>query len=523
MAAWMIYVMAVTLLLGVAALTAEHSARLRRIRTRWYWFSAMLASLLLPAVMASVSIQWPGIAGLPVAEGMVVLRDATSISLPSGGWLSKSAQPAPTVRSLDSVLKMAWWATSLLLVLVLAATSLHLHRRGRRWHAKRLRGIDVQVSGNVGPSVVGFLRPRIVVPAWVAEASPEDQDAVLAHEQSHIRAGDPQLFSIALCLLVFMPWNLPLWWQLRRLRNAVEVDCDARVLAGGQDAMEYSRALIAVGERQSSFPGTVAAMSESPSFLEQRIALMISKPRRFWRFSAATAACTSLALVAVAAQVAPPDTQGPAVVAGPAIELPPQVLDAYVGHYTRNGVAVMTVVRNGSTLRATMNGYPTWDAFAASPTRFVANGGKDVLDFVSDGTGPAIAVVLHGNGRDVTFTRVDDATARQFHAGLDTRIRTSSPAAGTEAAVRNAIAWSVSGHPDYSVMAPELAQSFRKHIAAAQPVFQALGPVQSVNFTGADPKGSDSFLVKFENGNVIFDVLVDARGTLIGLSTRPAP
>ncbi|UUZ52386.1 hypothetical protein LP419_22985 [Massilia sp. H-1] len=44
-------------------------------------------------------------------------------------------------------------------------------------------------------------------------------------------ARDPQLLGLALLVLVAMPWNLPMWWQLRRLRHAIEVDCDARVLA----------------------------------------------------------------------------------------------------------------------------------------------------------------------------------------------------------------------------------------------------------------------------------------------------
>ena len=119
--------------------------------------------------------------------------------------------------------------------------------------------------------MVGLLRPRIVVPRWVTMALPSHQAAVIAHEQSHLDARDPQLFTLALALLVFMPWNLPLWWQLRRLRYAIEVDCDARVLKGGVDPAHYGETLIAVGERQSAYIGAVAAMSESKSFLEERI------------------------------------------------------------------------------------------------------------------------------------------------------------------------------------------------------------------------------------------------------------
>src|SRR5438477_356942 len=83
--------------------------------------------------------------------------------------------------------------------------------------------------------IVGLLRSRIVVPAWLLSAPESQQTAVIAHEQSHLEAGDPLMLTIALGLLVLMPWNFPLWWQLRRLRRAIEVDCDSRVLRRGID------------------------------------------------------------------------------------------------------------------------------------------------------------------------------------------------------------------------------------------------------------------------------------------------
>ena len=106
-----------------------------------------------------------------------------------------------------------------------------------------------------------------------------------------------------------MPWNLPLWWQLRRLRYAIEVDCDARVLDGGIDPTHYGETLISVGERQSAYVGAVAAMSESKSFLEERIRIMISKPVRWRRAGIAALAGVSLGLTALAAQVSPPNVR----------------------------------------------------------------------------------------------------------------------------------------------------------------------------------------------------------------------
>ena len=61
--------------------------------------------------------------------------------------------------------------------------------------------------------------------------------------------------------LVCTPWNVPLWWQFRRLRYAIEVDCDASVLRSGGDARQYGETLLAVGQRQATSITTVAAMS----------------------------------------------------------------------------------------------------------------------------------------------------------------------------------------------------------------------------------------------------------------------
>jgi bla regulator protein BlaR1 len=61
MLTWMLYVVVITLLLSGAALAAEHAARLRRARSRWIWVLTILASLAIPTVIASVSIQIPSL------------------------------------------------------------------------------------------------------------------------------------------------------------------------------------------------------------------------------------------------------------------------------------------------------------------------------------------------------------------------------------------------------------------------------------------------------------------------------
>jgi bla regulator protein blaR1 len=106
--------------------------------------------------------------------------------------------------------KDVWIITSSTLLLILAVIALQLYRRRRLWTQASMLGTAVHIAPDLGPAVVGFLAPRIVMPLWLTRSPHSEQAAVIAHEKCHIRAGDPQLFTVALCLLVFMPWNLPL-------------------------------------------------------------------------------------------------------------------------------------------------------------------------------------------------------------------------------------------------------------------------------------------------------------------------
>ncbi|MFP4622689.1 MAG: M56 family metallopeptidase, partial [Gemmatimonadota bacterium] len=49
----------------------------------------------------------------------------------------------------------------------------------------------VRVAPAAGPAVMGLRCPEIVVPAWLLEASPEEQRLVVLHEREHLRAGVP--------------------------------------------------------------------------------------------------------------------------------------------------------------------------------------------------------------------------------------------------------------------------------------------------------------------------------------------
>jgi bla regulator protein BlaR1 len=528
MVIWALYMIAVSVLVGAAAWCAERAARLRRAPTRWYWLVAISASMLMPIVISSVSVQAPVIPGIvtgtPAAKP-IALRSVTSIPLSPQRWINDSNARQSQWRSYDTILKNAWRFSSVAMLLILVAQAVLLEGRKRAWRSDRMLGRSVLLAPDVGPAIVGFLRPSIVIPAWVQSATRQTQRAIIAHEYGHLEANDPQLLTAALFALVLVPWNLPLWWQLHRLRHAIEVDCDARVVRSGQDAVIYSEALITVGERQSSYLGAVAAMSESPSLLEQRIRIMMGKPARWWKASAAALLCLSLGFVGVAAQVSPPNAPS----SGPPqeIALDATTLNRYVGHYQIGAPdlqAVMTVTRSGTQLITQISGQPPVDVFAQTPTHFFVKVVEANLDFVTDGNAPATALILHQGGRDITMARMDDAVATRFDAALTARIAANSPQPGSEAAVRDIFERISKGKPaDYTKMSPELAAAVEQQAPMAAEQIGGLGALQSVTFQGVDPSGVDVYVVKFLSGSLLIHINLNSKGVITGLLMQPAP
>jgi bla regulator protein BlaR1 len=532
MLAWMLYVIMVTLLLSAGAYVAERAARLKRGGTRWIWITAIVASLLIPTVIASVSVQLPSILAPQVAQKVVVLRDVTTQALSPLFWISGSAAEPAGWRDLDALMTNLWRGASAAMLLALVVSGVLLFLRKRRWRRSSLANTEVYVTDDVGPAVVGLLRPRIVVPRWVTMALPSHQNAVLAHEQAHLDARDPQLFTFALALLVFMPWNLPLWWQLRRLRYAIEVDCDARVLRGGMDPANYGETLIAVGERQSAYIGAVAAMSESRSFLEERIRIMISHPVKWRRIGIAALASLSIGLTALAAQVSPPNkTEAPASVSEiprphgqrVAVKLPANVLDRYTGTYRMNDQNYLSIRRDGDSLLARITGQPEFEIYAEAEDQLFWKIVDARLVFVNDGSGLAPSAMLHQHGHQIPMARVDASEAIAVQQALDARIQAQTPSPGSEAALRRTIAAMSSGQINYDDMEPMLADATRAQEEPIRALMKQFGEVKTITFKGVGDAGWDSYEVQHANGRLSYRIAMASNGKIAGLLTMATP
>ncbi|MCC7597345.1 hypothetical protein IGS61_07595 [Janthinobacterium sp. FW305-129] len=236
MPAWLLCSMALALLLAAGAWRAEPVLQRRGRATRWLWLAAIAASAIVP-------LAWlPG-----------VLK----------------AMPAEQAQ-----LKLGWFMASAGMLTLLALRSVWLLSHQRRWQKTSLLGTLVYLSGGIGPCVAGLLRPRIVMPVWLQLIPPQQQALLLAHEQCRLAARDPQLLALAYALILIMPWNLPLWWQLHRLRFAIEVDCDARMLAHGHALRDYATVLLRHGQYYSGLTGASPIVLNDPLALRRRRRIM---------------------------------------------------------------------------------------------------------------------------------------------------------------------------------------------------------------------------------------------------------
>lgn len=304
-AAWMLYFVAISALLSVAAAVAERALVPGRHARRWLWVAALTLSVVLPPAVHTLSEQ-----GAP-RRALVMLAEAA----PSGAGTFISESPIEWVTSTpvdrssmsgNRWLMLAWTTTSVLLFALYAASWLQMRRRLRESRTVVMDEVSLTVTDDVGPAVIGFTRPRIVVPGWLLSADASMRSIALAHEREHLCAHDAQLFGAALVLVTLLPWNLPLWWQLRRLRFAIEVDCDARVLRAGGDPVVYGNVLLDVAARLSGALMPGVALSESGSLLEKRIRLMKRAAEQPWRIVSILLGSCAFGLVAAAAGVAPP-------------------------------------------------------------------------------------------------------------------------------------------------------------------------------------------------------------------------
>jgi beta-lactamase regulating signal transducer with metallopeptidase domain len=286
-AAWMLATTIVALLLAGAALALVRvTALYRGAALRWIWALGTFASL-------AFALLWlrPSAGIAPVRQGFTPSAKVSveRVEPPPPRAAVPALAPAgftlldlPRVpRPLEQALLRLWLVISVVFIALLLLAAIRLYAERRHWNWREVADTRVLVSKTFGPAIVGVHHPAIVLPEWVLALDEASQRVIVAHEAEHRAAHDPALLLAGLAAIVLMPWNIGLWMSWRGLRRAIELDCDARVIARGIDASEYAQLLLGAwrSAHASWLPST--AFAERASGLGSRVEhLMRPEPRR---------------------------------------------------------------------------------------------------------------------------------------------------------------------------------------------------------------------------------------------------
>ncbi|MBC7674221.1 MAG: M56 family metallopeptidase, partial [Polaromonas sp.] len=310
---WIVYVLLLAGLVACAAAAVDDVLRRAAMPTRWVWVAALLAT----TVFTAMSMRRTA----PTFNPLVTAKMSVS-ALPTfstrGGLLETIAHARAWVggatarivgaahyglsASVQVSLIVAWVTTSAGMLAILFLVHRGMDRERRRWPLALLFDVSVRITPSEGPAVVGITTPEIVVPRWLLARSAEEQRLVVMHEREHITARDHLLLLGGLFIAALLPWHPVVWWAVSRLRLAIELDCDARVLHRGVQVRSYGNLLIDIAGQCAGHRVGALALADQPSHLERRLLAMKNTKPRFTLVRTGSLAAIAMLAVAMACE-----------------------------------------------------------------------------------------------------------------------------------------------------------------------------------------------------------------------------
>lgn len=150
-----------------------------------------------------------------------------------------------------------------------------------------------------GPSVIGWLRPLVLLPASVLTGlTPDQLETIIAHELAHIRRYDyvaNVMQSVVETLFFYHP---VVWWLSARARHERELCCDDTVLRFYDERVGYARALVCLERLRIAAPSMALGALDGPlGFRVRRMLGVAHRPPRSLAVPALTILCVIAACV----------------------------------------------------------------------------------------------------------------------------------------------------------------------------------------------------------------------------------
>ncbi len=257
--------------------------RVRSAAARHAVWTVIVAGMLISPALTPVAPTL-AIRALPASPQVLVgqvSRPAQSVSLPVPAQREARSIPTPIAPLTDwnRIVALAYAAIALVFLARLALGYIFTLRLVRR---SRPAGDFLESDWIAAPLTVGWLRPKIILPAGWREWEQDKLEAALAHERAHIQRADWAIAAMAAvnrCLFWFNPLA---WWLERRIAALAEQACDDAALlsTGRRDA--YARTLLDIAAAVRSMGGRLnweAMAMTKPSEVRQRIDRILDESR----------------------------------------------------------------------------------------------------------------------------------------------------------------------------------------------------------------------------------------------------
>lgn len=236
---------------------------------------------------------------IPAASDSQVPKAAhvTAVGVSAEATGASLEAAAPRLSAERSWLPLAWAAGAFVFTLGLTVNHLRFHRRVARSRplidepalnlledCKQRMGIRtpimlVETAAVDGPSLFGFLRPRLLLPAgFTRQFSHDELRFVFLHELGHVKRHDIPLGWLTVLLQILHWFNPLVWLAFSRMRVDRELACDALALsyAEEQEAKSYGLTIVKVLENFGDSlraPG-LAGIIEDRQHLKERIRMI---------------------------------------------------------------------------------------------------------------------------------------------------------------------------------------------------------------------------------------------------------
>jgi len=228
-------------------------------------------------------------------------------------------------------------------------TLLHFARRiGIRRAVRLLESAAIKT-----PMTIGYLKPVILLPiGMVNNLSPQQVEAVLAHELAHIYRSDFLVNIFQAIIETLFYFNPAVWWLSAAVRAEREDCCDDIAILHCNNSLDYAKALVSVQEWGRPRTNFALAFSGGKNRLLNRVRRILNHPQNKSNIMEKfTATCLMLlAVLAITVSAAYPDQNSPdttAVLSEIDAETPVVPMDSLP-----KGNARINLEKNGKSLEA---------------------------------------------------------------------------------------------------------------------------------------------------------------------------